>query len=282
MDEMPILVFQTDFTYKEGAVSAMYGVVKSVDRRLEIFDGSHEIPHFDAWSASYRLWQTVRFWPKGTVFVSVVDPGVGTDRRACAVKTNDGYVIFTPDNGTLTHVAKFHGIKEARAIDYKNRLPAGEGSSVFDGRDLFGYNAARYASGKIGFEDLGPEFDPEDIVKFPTPSADVREGYAKGYFEIVDPNFGNMWSNITSEDFEHAGFGYGDVLRVTVSHDGEKVYEGGMPYEKAFGNVPKGAPLLYTNELCRISAALSEGNMLEEYRLGFGPGWEIEVTGGDL
>ena len=90
-----------DFTYKEGAVSAMYGVVKTVDRSLEIFTGSHEIPHFDAWSASYRLWQTVRFWPKGPIFVSVVDPGVGTDRRAAAVKTKDGYVIFTPDNGII-------------------------------------------------------------------------------------------------------------------------------------------------------------------------------------
>ena len=118
--EKPILVFQTDFTYKEGAVSAMYGVVKTVDRSLEIFTGSHEIPHFDAWSASYRLWQTVRFWPKGTIFVSVVDPGVGTDRRAAAVKTKDGYIIITPDNGSLTHIVKFHGVEEVRMIDYAN------------------------------------------------------------------------------------------------------------------------------------------------------------------
>ena len=102
----PILVFQTDFTYKEGAVAAMYGVVKSVDRTLEIIDGTHEIPKFDTWSASYRLSQYMKFWPKGTIFVSVVDPGVGTKRRAAVAKTKDGYYIVTPDNGSLTHIKR--------------------------------------------------------------------------------------------------------------------------------------------------------------------------------
>ena len=82
----PILVFQTDFTYKESAVCAMYGVVKSVDRELEIIDGTHEIPQYDIWSASYRLYQSMKFWPEGTIFVSVVDPGVGTARKACVAK----------------------------------------------------------------------------------------------------------------------------------------------------------------------------------------------------
>ena len=78
MFDKPILVFQTDFTYAEGAVSSMYGVVKTVDRELEIFDGTHQIPQYDTWSASYRLYQSLQFWPKGTIYVSVVDPGVGT------------------------------------------------------------------------------------------------------------------------------------------------------------------------------------------------------------
>ena len=275
--EKPILVFQTDFTYKEGAVSAMYGVVKTVDRSLEIFTGSHEIPHFDAWSASYRLWQTVRFWPKGTIFVSVVAPGVGTDRRAAAVKTKDGYIIITPDNGSLTHIVKFHGVEEVRMIDYANRRPTSEGSAVFDGRDLFGYNAARLAAGQITFEELGPVYPEEEIVMIPMPKAHSEEGMVSGYFEIVDPNFGNMWSNILAEDFEHAGFEYGEELVLKVEHEGETVLEKAMPYCKAFGDVKKGEPLLYTNELLHVSAALSEGSMLEEYKLGFGPDWKVEI-----
>ena len=111
----PILVFQTDFTYKESAVSAMYGVVKSVDREVEIIDGTHEIPQYDTWSASFRLYQPMNFWPEGTIFVSVVDPGVGTPRKACVAKTANGYYIVTPDNGSLTHVKAWIGITEVRA-----------------------------------------------------------------------------------------------------------------------------------------------------------------------
>jgi len=276
--EKPILVFQTDFTYKEGAVSAMYGVVKSVDRSLEIFTGSHEIPHFDAWSASYRLWQTVRFWPKGTVFVSVVDPGVGTDRIAAAAKTKDGYYIFTPDNGTLTHLAATVGLDEVRAIDYSLRRPQGAGSSVFDGRDLFAYVAARFASGDLSFENIGPTYSVNNIVSFPLPVASFNGTALHGYFEIADPNFGNLWSNITVDDFKKAGFSYGDQLDVSIAHNGEPVFQKTLTYQKAFGDVPKGDPLLYTNELCRISLALCEENIMEQYHLGFGPEWTVSIS----
>ena len=111
----PILVFQTDFTYKEGAVSSMYGVVKCVDRELEIMDGTHELPQYDTWSASYRLYQSLPFWPEGTIYVSVVDPGVGTSRRACVAKTKSGHYVVSPDNGSLTHVKRFIGIEAVRA-----------------------------------------------------------------------------------------------------------------------------------------------------------------------
>ena len=154
----PILVFQTDFTYKESAVSAMYGVVKSVDRELEIIDATHQIPQYDIWSASYRLFQPMRFWPKGTIFVSVVDPGVGTPRRGCVALTEDGYYVVTPDNGTLTHVKALVGIREVREIDQRVNRLRGKGTeetSVFHGRDVFGYTAARLASGIITYEGVG-------------------------------------------------------------------------------------------------------------------------------
>lgn len=95
----PILVFQTDFTYKEAAVSAMVGVVKSIDRSLEIVHATHEIPQYDIWSASYRLWQPICYWPEETIFVSVVDPGVGTSRRAVVARTKLNQLIVTPIMG---------------------------------------------------------------------------------------------------------------------------------------------------------------------------------------
>ena len=176
-----MLVFETDFGRKETSVSAMYGVVKSVDRNIEIIEATHELPPFDIYTASYRLWQAMEYWPAGTVFVSVVDPGVGTKRRACVALTEDGYYIVTPDNGSLTHVRRTHGIAAVREIDETiNRRRGSEGTAVFHGRDLFGYCAARLTSGIITFEQVGPSYSPDEIVMLDIPSFHADEGRAEG------------------------------------------------------------------------------------------------------
>ena len=116
---MNALVFQTDFGLADGAVSAMYGVAYSVNAELKVHDLTHEITPFAIWEASYRLIQTIPYWPEGTVFVSVVDPGVGSDRKSIVARTKSGKYIVTPDNGTLTHVLHFDDIAEVREIDEK-------------------------------------------------------------------------------------------------------------------------------------------------------------------
>lgn len=277
----PILVFQTDFTYKEGAVSSMYGVVKSVDRELEIFDGTHELPQFDTWSASYRLYQSLQFWPKGTIYVSVVDPGVGTKRRACVAKTVDGYYIVTPDNGALTHVKRMIGIEAVREIDESvNRLrgKGTEGVAIFHGRDLFGYTAARLASGIIGFEGVGPEYPVDEIVEHQILEPIVQDGKINGIFEINDPNFGNLWTNIPLETFQNAGFAYGDYIHVTVKHEGKNVFEKKVLFHQSFGFAQKGDPMIYNNELMKIAMAVSQGSFCDAYNLSYGPEWTIEFT----
>jgi S-adenosylmethionine hydrolase len=274
--EKPILVFQTDFTYKEGAVCAMYGVVKSVDRSLEIFDGTHEIPHFDTWSASYRLYQTMPFWPKGTIFVSVVDPGVGTSRRACVARTSNGYYVVAPDNGTLTHVKAYMGVEEVREIDEtRNRLPSTRGTSIFNGRDLFGYCAARLASGIITFEEVGPAYPVDEIIVHKILEPQLSPQRAQGIFEICDPNFGNLWSNIPVEAFLEQGFAYGDRLKVTISHGGEVVYQDMVPFAKSFGAVQKGEAVVYTNELMRLGVAINMGSFRDTYKVDFGYDWIV-------
>ncbi len=274
----PILVFQTDFTYKEGAVCSMYGVVKTVDRTLEIIDGTHEIPQYDIWSASYRLYQSMKFWPDGTVFVSVVDPGVGTARKACVAKTADGYYVVTPDNGTLTHLKAWVGIDEVREIDETvNRLRGKntEGVSIFHGRDLFGYCAARFASGIIDYPGVGPAYSVDTIVTMPIMEPCMTEGRVEGIFEINDPNFGNLWTNIPLELFTQAGFAYGDHLQATISYDGNIVYKENVLFQKSFGYAQKGDVMIYNNELMKISMAISQGNFCEKYNLGYGAQWQV-------
>lgn len=149
------LVIQTDFGISDGAVSAMYGVALTVDSNLRVFDLTHNIPQYNIWEGSYRLYQTLPYWPEETVFISVVDPGVGTSRLSVVVKTVNNQYIVTPDNGTLTHIKKDIGIKEARIIDEKtNRLPQSGESYTFHGRDVYAYTGARLASNTITFEEV--------------------------------------------------------------------------------------------------------------------------------
>ncbi len=160
------LILQTDFSLKDGAVSAMKGVAFGVDHNLKIFDLTHEIPPYNIWEGAYRLYQTASYWPQGSVFVSVVDPGVGTDRKSVVLKTKNGQYFVSPDNGTLTLVAESLGIESVRQIDEKtNRLKGSEKSYTFHGRDVYAYTGARLASGAITFEQVGPEL-PAKLSNF--------------------------------------------------------------------------------------------------------------------
>jgi S-adenosylmethionine hydrolase len=277
----PMLVYQTDFTYKEGAVCAMYGVVKSVDRDIEIIDGTHEIPKFDTWSASYRLYQSMSFWPKGTIFVSVVDPGVGTARRACVAYTSDGYYIVTPDNGSLTHLKQWIGIEEVREIDESvNRLKGKntEDVSVFHGRDLFSYCAAKLASGQITYEEVGQSYNLDQIIMHPIHDPYFVTGLARGIFEINDPNFGNLWTNFPLQLFIKAGFEFGDRLKMVIRYEGQEVFSQQVLFEKSFGFAKKGEPMLYNNELMRVGVAVNQGSFVEQFNIGYGPEWQVEIT----
>lgn len=277
----PILVFQTDFTYKEGAVSSMYGVVKCVDRELEIFDGTHELPQYDIWSASYRLYQSLRFWPEGTIYVSVVDPGVGTARRACVAKVKGGYYVVTPDNGALTHIDREMGILEVREIDESvNRLRGKdtEGVAIFHGRDLFGYTAARLASGIIDYEGVGPAYPVSEIVRHEILEPTIGAGKAEGIFEIDDPNFGNLWTNIPTRLFFESGFAYGDMVRVMVENGGKTVFDQDVLFHKSFGFAKPGEPIIYNNELMKVALAVSCGSFKEEFNLSFGADWRVSFA----
>jgi len=273
-----MLVFQTDWTYAEGAVAATYGVVKNVDSDIEIITATHEIPQYDTYSASYRLYQYIDFWPKGTIFVSVVDPGVGTSRRACVAKTKNGYYIVSPDNGTLTHVKEKYGIEEVRVIDEAiNRLHREDNGSVaiFHGRDLFGYCAAKLAAGIITYEQVGPKYDVEEIVEHKLVQAIQHEDCLEGMFEINDPNFGNLWTNIPLEMFKEFGFKIGDIVKTSIYHNDELMYEWDLPYYDSFGKAKDHSVMIYNNELNKMALAQVVGNLCANYNLTFGPEYKV-------
>ena len=147
----------------------MAGVCKLVDRSVRVYNITHEVPKFDVRTAGSNLAEVIPYWPRGTVFVSVVDPGVGTARRACAAMTSNGCYVVTPDNGCLAEVDDRIGRVSVREIDQSvNRYMGNEWSQksdIFHGRDIFAYCGARLAAGVISFEETGPEYPKEQIVR---------------------------------------------------------------------------------------------------------------------
>jgi S-adenosylmethionine hydrolase len=273
-----IVVFQSDFGLKDGAVSAMKGVAIGVSPELKLFDLTHEIPAYNIWEAAYRLEQTIPYWPAGTVFVSVVDPGVGTDRKSVVLKTNTGQFIVTPDNGTLTLIAASAGIAEIREIDEViNRRKGSEKSYTFHGRDVYAYTAARLAAGVITFEQIGKVLAKE-VVKIPYQQAVLDGKKIKGTIAILDVQYGNIWTNIDGDLFKQLNVKIGDTLQVIIYHNKIKTYNGKMPYTETFGAVAKGKPLLYLNSLLQVSFALNQESFSKVHKIESGNEWTVEVS----
>jgi len=274
-----VVVFQSDFGLKDGAVSEMKGVAVGVAPDLRLFDLTHEIPAYNIWEASYRLRQTVPYWPAGTVFVSVVDPGVGTERKSVVLKTRTGQFIVTPDNGTLTLVAETLGIAEIREIDENvNRRTGSQESYTFHGRDVYAYTGARLAAGVITFEQVGPLLPRQEVVSIPYQKAVLDGKTIKGTIPVLDVQYGNIWTNIPGDLFAQLKPSFGDQLHVKILHQGKSVYEGDMPYSSTFGAVALGKPLVYLNSLLQLSFALNQGSFAEVHKVASGNDWSVEVS----
>ncbi|MDB6128792.1 MAG: acetolactate synthase [Verrucomicrobia bacterium] len=271
------LVLQTDFGQKDGAVAAMKGVAVSVSPQLAIYDLSHENTPYDIWEAAYRLKQTASFWPAGTVFVSVIDPGVGTERKAVVLKTKSGHFFVGPDNGTWTLIAEDLGVEAMRRIDEtRHRRHGSENSHTFHGRDIFAYVGAELAAGVTTFDDVGPLLEPKVVaLAYERPRLDGT--VLTGTIPTLDFQYGNVWTNLDEALFARLSPKTGDRFRVLISKSGVLVYEGAMPYVRTFGDVPEGQPLLYLNSLMNVSFALNQGDFAKTRHIASGGEWRVRV-----
>lgn len=272
-----LLVLQSDFGLDDGAVAAMIGVAHEVDLDLKIYNLTHGIEPYNLWDASYRLFQAVEYWPKNTVFVSVVDPGVGSNRKSVVVKTSDGHYIVTPDNGTLTHIKKYVGIEEVREIEETyHRRPDSTFSHTFHGRDVYSFTGAKLASGKISFEEVGSLLSVEHIVELPVGKVVKTEDTVSGHIDILDIRFGSLWTDIQRQDFVDVGFEYDDMVEVLIKGDSKIVYNNRMSFGKSFDDVFVSEPIIYVNSLLRMAVAINQGNFAKAYNIGTGIHWTIE------
>ncbi|MBK5201350.1 MAG: S-adenosyl-l-methionine hydroxide adenosyltransferase family protein [Spirochaetaceae bacterium] len=272
------VVFMSDFGLVDSAVSAMHGVADSVSRKLKIEDLTHEIPPFNIWEASYRLIQAVSYWAPGTVFVCVIDPGVGSNRKSVVVKTKSGHFIVTPDNGTLTHVSKKIGIVERREISEKiNRLEGSSESYTFHGRDVYAYTGAKLAAGIISFEEVGDLLDNQ-VVELDFQMPKTKDNSIVGSIDILDIRYGSPWTNIPYSLLTKNGIKYGDTINVTISYQEIIVYGYNVIFGRSFTEVKQGEDLAYINSLLNLAFAINQGSFSKTYQIGTGEGWTVSLN----
>jgi S-adenosylmethionine hydrolase len=273
------LVFLTDFGTQDGAVAAMKGVAYGISQDLLIADLSHENPSI--FTGAYRLYQTEQFWPANTVFVTVVDPGVGTARRSVVLKTRTGHYFVGPDNGLLSLVAERDGIEGLRQIDERiNRRPGSDDSHTFHGRDVFAYTGARLAAGVITFEQVGPSLPPESLIAISYRKPERAGDTVKGIIPVLDIQFGNVWTNIPKPLFDQLHIALGEPVRVRIFHGDRLVDDTLVPYQRTFGEVAVGKPLAYVNSLLNLAVALNQGSYAVAHKIDSGPDWFIELSPG--
>lgn len=274
-----LLVFQTDFGLDDGAIGAMEGVSFCVCKDLNIRHLTHNIPQYNIFDASYRLFQAINYWPEGTVFVSVVDPGVGSNRKSVVARTKNGQYVVTPDNGTLTHIDKFVGIEEVREIEERlNRLKNSELSYTFHGRDVYAYTGARLAGEVITYEQVGPALNKDDIVKLELYGCHKIENGIKGQVDILDVRFGSLWTSIPYDEFKECGFKINDDILVEIFNMDRKVYSKKINYGKSFADVSVSEPLIYMNSANHMAIAINQGSFAKAYGIGVGNDWKITFT----
>lgn len=271
------LVLMTDFGLKDGAVAAMKGVALKLSPELIIHDLTHEIPTYNIWEGAYRLQQTVPYWAEGTVFVCVVDPGVGTKRKSIMLKTKANHYYVGPDNGLFTLVAESEGVEEVREISSANRLPNSQGSYTFHGRDVFAYSGAKLASGKINFVEVGRVVANNQLVMLTYPKPTAENNVVSGGIPILDIQYGNVWTNIDTKTFNKLGVKSGDRLNVKIFSKNRLVFQGMMPYVHTFGDVKEGENLLYMNSLMNLSIGINMDSFANKYGVSSGNDWKVEI-----
>ncbi|MBP2622780.1 SAM hydrolase/SAM-dependent halogenase family protein [Streptococcus oricebi] len=273
-----LLVLQSDFGLVDGAVSAMIGVAKVESSTLDIHHLTHEITPYNIFEGGYRLFQTINYWPEGTTFVSVVDPGVGSSRKSVVALTATNQYIVTPDNGTLSFIKKHVGIQAVREIsEVVNRRKDTEHSYTFHGRDVYAYTGAKLASGHISFEEVGPELPVEGIVELQVVDTVFEENLVRGAVDILDVRFGSLWTSITREEFTALKPEFGQRFEVTIYNNDMLVYQNQVTYGKSFADVRIGQPILYINSLYRVGLAINQGSFAKAYNVGVGAQWHIEI-----
>ncbi len=274
------LVLMTDFGLRERFVASMKGVAYSIAPATPIFDLTHDIAPFNIWEASRTLAHTIAYWPPGTVFVSVVDPGVGTARTSVVAITKTGHVIVTPENGTLSQVDKKWGIETIYAIDQERHMrPGAEKFHTFHGRDLYVYLGALLASRQLQFTQIGA-LHQKLLIQLRIPEAEILPDVGlQGAITGIEQPYGNIVSNIPYAWLDALDLSAQDhpLVKVKIQYQETTVFNEALTLVPSFGFVSPTHPLIYGDSEGYLGLALNQGDFARVYRISFGENWILQV-----
>ncbi len=255
----PTVVFMTDFGVVDDSVALCKGVMYGIAPNLRIVDLTHQVNAFSIGDGARFLFGTTPYFPPGTVFVTVIDPGVGSSRKAVVVKSKRGQFFVLPDNGLMTMVEDRDGIESIREVTNPDWMVGAKISSTFHGRDIFSPVGAHIARGD-DWTQVGPLV--KTLVRLELKPASVDDKGLTGEVIALDGPFGNLVTNISAEDFQKLGYQHGDTLKVIIA--GREVE---MPFVRTFSDVPLKKPLLFIDSRGRVSFALNQSSFAAAYNI---------------
>jgi S-adenosylmethionine hydrolase len=253
----PTIVFMTDFGTANDAVAICKAVMITIAPDARIMDITHQVTPFRIEEGARNLESVSPYYPAGTVFVAVIDPGVGTSRKAIIVKTKKGQYFVLPDNGLISPVIDRDGLDSAREITNQSWMIQAAISSTFHGRDIFSPAAAHLAAG-WDFTMVGPVVP--QLVRLTTKISNTTEKGIEGNIIALDDPFGSLVTDIPGEDFKKLGYNLGNKFRIEINKKSVTV-----PYVKTFMDVPVGDVLLFIDSRDRVSIAINQGNYSKKF-----------------
>jgi len=255
----PTIVFMTDFGVVDDSVAICRGVMYSVMPDVRIVDLTHQVTPFSILDGTRFLYGATPYFPAGTVFVVVVDPGVGSRRKAIVARSKRGQYFVLPDNGLLTLVEQRDGIEAVREITNPDWMIGSRLSSTFHGRDIFSPVGAHVARGD-DWSKVGPEMAVKDLVRLELKAAKLDEHGLNATVIATDGPFGNLVTDVDAEDFLKLGYQRGQEVPVTVGGREMKI-----KFVKTFSDVPLNQPLLYIDSRGHLGLAVNQNSFAATY-----------------
>jgi S-adenosylmethionine hydrolase len=256
-----VIGFMTDFDVKDDAVGICKAVMFGIAPQARIIDITHQVTPFDIAQAGRFLAGSAPYFPHDAVFVAVIDPTVGSTRKAIIAKSKVGQYFVLPDNGMITQLADRDGLVGAREITNPAWMIGAKLSSTFHGRDIFSPAGAHLARGD-DWTGAGPALDLAKLVRLKNTSAMIDANGLHGQVIGTDGPFGNLVLNVPAETFAKLGYRVGDRVPVTIAGT-----EYTLPFVKTFSDVPVGDGLMYIDSRGRLSVGIDQGNFAEAHHV---------------